>query len=270
MDREPQGAVSRSSRHFACTRCGACCVRSPEVELSEAAALADVFVFRLMARLYPAGGNDRLGQFAIRIAGARPTFIRLSALTVDPGTGRCSALDGPLCSVHERRPLSCRTVPLHYSRSEGSLVDVYDGFLAMPGHDCDSSPDAPPLLVDARLVEPVIADARQAAVARSAGDRPWKRAIIAAMKGGGRAGLPTLDEVRDNATAGALTTSMRIAWDIAVEDGLMTAAERTTAIRQQVGAIDRLLDGTLSADSRQTLCEMRTEYGLALRNLPAA
>src|SRR5207237_3142904 len=33
-------------------QCGACCNRSPEVELSEAAALADVFVFRLMFRIY--------------------------------------------------------------------------------------------------------------------------------------------------------------------------------------------------------------------------
>ena len=39
-------------RRFACTQCGACCNRSPEVELSEAAALADLFVFRLMFRIY--------------------------------------------------------------------------------------------------------------------------------------------------------------------------------------------------------------------------
>ena len=37
---------------FACTSCGACCNRAPEVALSEAAALSDVFVFRLMFRLY--------------------------------------------------------------------------------------------------------------------------------------------------------------------------------------------------------------------------
>src|SRR6185436_11552020 len=40
------------TRRFACTQCGKCCNRSPEVELSEAAALSDVFVFRLMFRLH--------------------------------------------------------------------------------------------------------------------------------------------------------------------------------------------------------------------------
>ena len=37
---------------FACTQCGKCCNRSPEVELSEATSLADTFVFRLMFRLH--------------------------------------------------------------------------------------------------------------------------------------------------------------------------------------------------------------------------
>ena len=53
-------------RRFACTQCGKCCNRSPEVELSEAAALADVFVFRLMFRLYFL--PRRLGDY-LRTAG---------------------------------------------------------------------------------------------------------------------------------------------------------------------------------------------------------
>ena len=41
-----------TTRRFSCTQCGKCCNRSPEVQLSEAAALADVFAFSLMFRLY--------------------------------------------------------------------------------------------------------------------------------------------------------------------------------------------------------------------------
>jgi hypothetical protein len=47
---------------FACTSCGQCCNRSPEVELSETLDLADAFVFRLMFRPYELalGINDYL------------------------------------------------------------------------------------------------------------------------------------------------------------------------------------------------------------------
>ena len=44
--------MTAPSRHFACTQCGKCCDRAPEVELGEAAALADVFVWQLLFRLY--------------------------------------------------------------------------------------------------------------------------------------------------------------------------------------------------------------------------
>ena len=39
-------------RHFACTACGKCCTRGPEMELSEATRLADVFITRLMFKLH--------------------------------------------------------------------------------------------------------------------------------------------------------------------------------------------------------------------------
>ena len=45
-------SVDQATRRFACTQCGKCCNRAPEVELGEAAALADVFVWQLLFRLY--------------------------------------------------------------------------------------------------------------------------------------------------------------------------------------------------------------------------
>ena len=117
------------AQRFACTQCGLCCNRAPEVELSEAAALADVFVFRLMLLLHrlPRG----LGDYRKRhpdLANAAETYFEqkrfvtgyaahkrpvrtrgpdgaveeteyliLTALTLDLGQGRCSALEGVRC-----------------------------------------------------------------------------------------------------------------------------------------------------------------------------
>jgi hypothetical protein len=44
-------SVDEGVRPFACTQCGKCCNRSPEVQLSEAAALSNVFVFQLLFRI---------------------------------------------------------------------------------------------------------------------------------------------------------------------------------------------------------------------------
>ena len=61
MSTDPETAARL---HFACTTCGKCCDRSPEVLLSEAADLADTFVFRLMFRLYvlPSSYSARSGR----------------------------------------------------------------------------------------------------------------------------------------------------------------------------------------------------------------
>ena len=113
-------------RRFACTQCGRCCNRSPEVELSEAAALADVFVFRLMFRLYwlPRSLRDHgergepaaifyqkkrlLSAFAAHKSSVRlrrngravehVKYLMISALALDTRPGACSALDGNRCA----------------------------------------------------------------------------------------------------------------------------------------------------------------------------
>jgi Fe-S-cluster containining protein len=148
-----------ATRRFACTQCGKCCNRSPEVELSEAAALADVFVFRLMFRLYRlpralADFSNRttatesaelfyqrkrlLSAFAAHKCEKRmrregklrefTQYLTISALALDTRPGACSALTEGRCGIYERRPLACRTVPFHYSHAEASFERDFDSF----------------------------------------------------------------------------------------------------------------------------------------------
>ena len=286
-------------RRFACTQCGACCDRPPEVELSEAAALADMFVFRLLFRLYelprtlsgcpaslvPAGGPDEfyeskrlLNAFAARKHrskerhGGQPVeltkYLTVSVLAVDTGSGACPALRDGRCEVYDSRPLACRTVPFHYSRPEGSAERYLASFVATRGYRCDTSAEAPVVIEGGRIVDPGARQARAEALEMAERDRRWKDAILREVKvGSGRYPLPSLGEIATGSLFGAMTTSMRVAWQIAAEAGLISAETCTALIAAQTTVIDRELSSARCAPAaRQTLADMRAEY----RELPQA
>lgn len=290
------------TRRFACTACGKCCDRAPEVELSEAAALADIFVFRLLFRLYrlpsslrdyvdektpsPATGEQfyqrkrLLAACAARKSRSKlarsgklvehDDYLIVSALALDSGTGACSALTDSRCGIYERRPFACRTAPFHYSRVEASLGGYLDAFVGTPGYDCDSG-DSAPVVIEHGLIADNIRRERDEALALVRRDAPWHRAIVQRMKAPlwNDAGLPALREVEANAPLGATGTSMRIAWRIAVEAGLMWEDECAAAVAAQLRTIEReLAGGSCAPAHRQTLEEMRAEYRLSLQ--PAA
>jgi len=279
-----------AERHFACTQCGKCCNRPPEVELGEAAALADVFVWQLLFRLYslprsvadylqPGMARDQgsaefyeskrlLGQFAahswngkVRRDGRvveRTFTLTISALALDQGGGACSALgaDGS-CTVYGRRPLSCRSVPMHYSRGEAFAAGDFDMFLALPGHACDDSDQAPALIEAGKIVNPAILAARTEALTQSQTDRLWKQALVKEMKAG-RHGLPSLRAVEENAARGALTSPLRFGWQVAVEAGLLSADECAALVEKQLEAIDRfLVDPSVTSPARASALDLR-------------
>jgi Fe-S-cluster containining protein len=277
---------ARGVRRFACTQCGACCNRSPEIELSEAAALADVFVFRLMFRIYVlphafeqyAGGSSEqfyqtkrlLNAFAahdyrsrVRVGGKAlqyDKYLVISALTLDSGTGACSALADGRCSIYERRPLTCRTVPFVYSRADAWAESDLGAFVETPGYRCDTTADAPIVLEAGRIVDAQLRKARADALAFAQQDRRWTKEIVRRMRRGCST-LPALDEIGANAAFGATTTSMSIAWQIAAELGVITTEDYRSLIEVQAATIEReLAASTAIVSVRETLAEMRAEY----------
>lgn len=289
MSTLPQAATSL---HFACTACGACCNRSPEVLLSEAAALADIFVFRLMFRLYalPDAWSGRaapgslasaeafyeskrlLTAFAARKSSTRigkganaaghTKYLLISALSLDTGSGACAALSGNRCTIYQRRPLACRSVPFHYSRPEASAASDLAAFAARPGYRCDTSGGAPIVLERGRIVDPEARRARAEATDLSGRERDWQSAIVRRLKARSTDhGLPSLGEIEANAPFGVTIVSMRAAWQIAAEAGLTDAQAFDALIEAQSGLIDRALaSADCPADARETLIEMRAEY----------
>jgi|tagenome__1003787_1003787.scaffolds.fasta_scaffold20858114_2 Fe-S-cluster containining protein len=283
--------MTAKSLRFACTQCGKCCNRSPEVELSEAAALADVFVFRLMFRLYslprtfesgrsPSENAETFYQkkrlLAAHAARQYPEkimrdgrrvehteYLMISALALDTRLGACAALSDGRCSIYDRRPLGCRTVPFHYSRADALAERDLDAFVATPGYACDTGEGAPVVLADGRIVDRLTLQTRAEALTLAGLDLPWKQAIVRRMKSSPstESVLPSLDEVKANAAFGAMTTSMRAGWQIAAEAGLIGRELLAALVAQQLATIDRELartDGQVA--ERETLQEMRAEY----------
>lgn len=287
--------MEAGSKRFACKSCGKCCNRSPEVELAEAASLADVFVLRLMFRLYwlpnqlkdslafgEQGSNASavfygrkrmLNAFSARTwrvkarRDGKPVeyskYLVVSALALDTSPGVCSALSDTKCGIYDRRPLSCRTVPLHYSRAEAEAEADLDAFVATTGYRCDTGENAPVVLKDGRIVAHELNNARSKAIAASRADRPWAEAISRRLGAGPSSypGLPTLREIEANAQLGATTASMRVAWQIAADVGLIPSEQCDRLVELQLIAIEQVLQyGGFPLDVRQTLLEMRAEY----------
>ncbi|HEX8937106.1 MAG TPA: YkgJ family cysteine cluster protein [Sphingomicrobium sp.] len=297
--------VTPAVGRFSCTRCGKCCNRPPEVELSEAAALADSFVFRLMFRLYwfPRGLADYLelnrasenaaalfyqkkrllSAFAAREYPAQLSrrgravehkkYLMISALALDTRHRACSALNGSSCGIYERRPLACRSVPFHYSRADASAESDLKAFVQTPGYACDTSEEAGLVLDKGRLVDPETRRVRAEAMALAQLDRGWSKAIARRMDGGGPEDplVPSLEEIELNSAFGATTISMRAAWQIALQMGLMHDQEFNELIEAQLTTIDReLAAGNCSQEARETLVEMRAEYEQSLANRAGA
>ena len=284
-------------RNFACTQCGQCCNRPPEVELGEVAALAGDFVWQVLFRLYSLPPNLDLyhkGDGPREQAGAeffdskrlldkfaayswageaevdgkvepRNFYLSISALALDGNSGKCDALgEAGRCTIYDRRPLSCRSVPLHYSRGEAFAVAEYDVFTSFPGHACDTGPTAPSLLQGGKIANPDILAARAQARELARKDSRWKHAIVRAMKAG-RPGLPTLAQVQEHAHRGALSTPMQFAWHVAVESGLLTVDAYQRLLAAQSQAVTRFLQRSENSADSRVLAEDVRKFILAAK-----
>lgn len=291
MDIKP----ASQARRFACNACGQCCNRGPEIELGEAASLADTFITSILFKAHSVPLNarsesaaqwwrkresriplrpalDEARQHHTVFAGhrlndrrrERQVYLDISAIVDDDGQGRCPALAGTQCSIYDKRPLTCRTVPLHYSRSPSTLLAYFDRFAGTPGYRCDTGPDAPPVLDGNRILDSVVSQSRYMALARAKEDRPWKRAIVATMESEDVAaaiGLPNLYAVLHHADNGFATQlPMIVAWRIAVEAGIMARHDFLDACGHQARLVRHKLANFPTERLRGELLDLLAVY----------
>lgn len=287
-----------ASRRFACTSCGKCCDRGPEMEIGEAARLADTFILSLIFKVHSLPANDRskwarewwrsqdtrrslrhaideqrrhLKPFSakrhIDHATDRHAFLTVSAIAENDGGGRCPAMSGNRCGIYERRPLTCRTVPLHYSRAPSTLTAYLDRFTQTPGYECETVA-APEILADGQILDEGVRKAREEAIVIAKNDQDWKAALTAAMSdpvSARYAGLPTFADVLTNSDRGyATTVPMLSAWEVALRQGLMERAVFDDACRRQIA----LLEMAVKTDRGAAVAERLALYRSALLQLP--
>jgi Fe-S-cluster containining protein len=99
--------LANSAFSYVCNRCGLCC-HDKVITLSP----------------YDVTRIARAAAISTGAAVARYTIRRGSILRFLPD-GRCTALDGPRCTIHPGRPLACRLYPLGLERAQDASGPGY-------------------------------------------------------------------------------------------------------------------------------------------------
>jgi Fe-S-cluster containining protein len=278
-----QPALSERARRFACTACGKCCNSGPEMELSEAAPLADKFITSLHFRIWAlplsvaargaAASNleehrRQLSHFSVREkkdrAKGRSLYLTISARTVDREKGRCPALVDKRCGIYDKRPLSCRAVPLHFSKPDSLLGAALDSFVRTPGYMCDTSSNAPVLLDGERVMDASVQQSREGGLALAKSDLAWKKKILSLMDDPDRAqaaGLPTYESVLRNFDAGyGSSVSMLAAWRVARDLGMISPKSLQDICEKQIVLIEAEIAHAANLDVAARLADMLSGY----------
>jgi len=270
------------------------------MELGESLALADRFILSLLFKVHGLPRNERtehgrkwwrtlntrlgpgpaltehrglIETFAavrhVDRSRDRQLFLSLSAIVEDEHDGKCPALIDNSCSIYDRRPLTCRTVPLHYSRPPSSLAGYLDGFVGTPGYRCETS-EAPEILKGNEILSVEVRDARNEALRVARSDRDWKAVLAEAMltdASANAAGLPTFDEVVANSDRGfASMVPILAAWRAAAHAGLMTRDTFDDLCRKQIALAENGME--VRPERRADLNERIRLYRTALAGRP--
>ena len=257
----------------------------------EAVRLGDVFVPALVYRLTSLPREDNEAAFAslaphphfeempgrdlvarlrestaVRAAGAivseagwdHHVSITTRAWGYSPG---CPALHGKECSIHARRPSTCRTVPIRYDVPAGLLVRAFRGVVdaglaSKDPWECDVSASAPVLLRDGEVVDHDYEKAREAGAEAALAEKALCEKILAYPL------LPPLREIyaqlrRSKVIAVSFHGALAAAHDL----GLVDDAAMKTFLSAQLELLDREIAAALARrrkEDRDTTSRFRT------------
>jgi Fe-S-cluster containining protein len=260
----------------------------------EAARLGDVFVPALVYRLTSLPKDDNEAAFAS--LAPHPHFadmdghelvtrLRQSAAVLSAGamvseagwehhisiTARpwsyaahpCPALDadGKRCTIHERRPHTCRTVPIRYDVPAGLLVRAFRGVVdagiaSADPFECDVSRSAPVLLRDGEVVDAEYKDARAAGAEAALAEKTLCGRILESPL------MPPLREVYTHLRQSKLVAvSFHGAVATAHDLGLLDAVALRTFCQAQIALLEREITRALARKlkaERETTSRLRT------------
>jgi len=210
---------------------------------------------------------------------SEPGWDHYVAVTVRPwtypardGDRWCPALgaDRKQCTIYERRPHTCRTIPARYDVPDALLVPAFRGFIdrglaSADRYECDVSSSAPAFLrgetdEGATLVESSYLEARKAGMDAAMADEPLAARILASPL------LPPLRELFPQLRrAGLIAVSFHGALASAHDLGLVDDA----GVRAFCSGQLALLEGEIAAAVQRKRKEDRDTTG-RFRTLLAA
>jgi Fe-S-cluster containining protein len=141
-------------KHFLCTACGKCCRGWVPLTIDDALRHAHRFPLAMVWTPVRPGAKSYawLSRLCVTIElrPKKPVAVRIAPTAYIPPSVECPALapDG-LCLIHEDKPARCRAMPFSPYHDESDQ----DGLLVpKPGWACDTSPAAPIVYRDGRIL----------------------------------------------------------------------------------------------------------------------
>lgn len=142
---------------FHCTACGKCCHGWLPLTVAEAVAHAGDFPLAMIWAPVRKGAKSfalatRLGA-TVRLDRRQEVAVLLMPTVYIPPDMPCPRLsaDGLLCTIHDTKPLRCRTMPFYPYQEEGEQRPY---LTPRAGWACDTSDAAPVVYRDKKIVEP--------------------------------------------------------------------------------------------------------------------
>lgn len=142
------------ARHFRCTACGQCCYGLLPLTCKDAFAHVARFPLCFVWTPLRQGNKDydlvaTLGT-TIRLPDRKELAVLIVPTAYLPRTFSCPCLgEDNLCRIHSSKPARCRTMPFYPYREERYQAEL---LTPRPGWACDTSPAAPPVFDDHKIL----------------------------------------------------------------------------------------------------------------------
>lgn len=147
--------------HFACTQCGKCCVKTPNMSFEDMMQLSKHFIFQTTHNVAISYANNPLEKSQLEyyqmiahtivipeVEASLFYYVNFGVLPLQTANA-CEKLVDKKCSIYMDRPNSCRLLPLSNNYDEQLQWKAVNFFAKEElGWECDFSKDAPLLIKD--------------------------------------------------------------------------------------------------------------------------
>lgn len=159
-----------TEQRFNCTVCGKCCYGWLPLTLPEALHNADKFPLAMtMTPVKPSEKNFKISTLLgtmVHLPPRHKIAVLVMPTAYIPPSMACPELTSEnLCAIHENKPLRCRAMPFYPYREENHQTDM---LVPRKGWLCDTTPTAPVVYRDKRILDRVSFDAERAALLQDA------------------------------------------------------------------------------------------------------